>query len=93
MLANIGVLNEPVTFGPEAGQTEEMWFSAPSRAPRSLCIGAVTVAGRLHLVVRYPHRLFGPDAARRFAECYRAQLLLVSAGRASEPSPESDPTT
>jgi hypothetical protein len=38
----------------------------------------VTVAGRLHLTFRYPHRLFGPDAACRFAECYLRHLRLVA---------------
>jgi NRPS condensation-like uncharacterized protein len=78
MLSNLGELQETPSFGPDAGETVDIWFSAPSRAPRSVCIGAVTVAGRLHFVVRYPHRVFGPDAARRFAECYQAQLLAVA---------------
>jgi NRPS condensation-like uncharacterized protein len=81
MVGNLGLLDDPPSFGTEVGETLDVWFSAPSRAPRSLCIGAVTVAGRLHLVVRYPHRVFGPDAVRRFADCYRAQLLVVAAGR------------
>jgi NRPS condensation-like uncharacterized protein len=78
MLSNVGVLDEVPSFGPDAGETVDVWFSAPSRAARSVCIGAVTVAGRLHLVFRYPHRVFGPDAARRFAACYQAQLLGIA---------------
>ena len=50
----------------------------PSRSPRCLCLGAVTVAGRLHLTFRYPHDVLGPDAARRFADGYVAQLARVS---------------
>ncbi|MDQ6927105.1 MAG: hypothetical protein M3159_00395, partial [Actinomycetota bacterium] len=70
MLANLGWIDEPVSFGPDGGETREMWFSIPARTPECLCVGAVTVGGRLHLVVRYPYRLFDADAARRFADCY-----------------------
>jgi len=31
----------------------------------------------MHLVFRSPHRLFGEDAARRFAECYVHQLRVA----------------
>jgi hypothetical protein len=68
-------------FGPDAGDTVELWFSPPARAPLALCIGAVTVAGSLHLTFRYPHRLFGPDAARRFAECYVSNVRRVAGAR------------
>ena len=79
LLANIGWLDEAPSFGPEAGETTEVWFSAPARAPLSLCIGVVAVDGRPRLVLRYPYRLFGDDAARRFADCYVAQLRAVAA--------------
>lgn len=78
MLTNVGALEEGPSFGPDAGETVELWFSAPSRAPLSVCLGAVTVGGRLHLVLRYPHRVLGPDAANSFADCYVRQLLLVA---------------
>ena len=78
MLTNLGPLDQPLSFGPEAGDAVDVWSSAPSRAPLSLCIGAVTVAGSLHLVFRYPHRVLGADAAHRFADCYLAQLRLVA---------------
>ena len=79
LLANIGWLEQAPTFGPEAGETTEVWFSAPARAPLSLCIGVVAVDGRPRLVLRYPHRLFSDDAARRFADGYLAQLRAVAA--------------
>jgi len=41
----------------------------------------VTVGGRLHLTLTYPHRLFSPDAASRFADSYIRQLLLVAASQ------------
>ena len=78
MLANLGQFEEPPSFGPDAGRTTEVWFSAPARTPESLCIGVVTVAGRLHLTFRYPNRVFGPDAVRRFAACYVEQIRTVA---------------
>jgi NRPS condensation-like uncharacterized protein len=78
MLANLGWIEGPVSFGPDAGETLEMWFSIPARTPGCLCVGAVTVAGRLHLVVRYPYSLFDADAARRFTELYAEHIRLVA---------------
>ena len=78
MLCNLERLDEVPSFGPDAGDIVELWFSTPARSPRILCIGTVTVAGRLHLTFRYPHRLFGPDAARRFIDCYIAHLWEVA---------------
>ncbi len=81
VLANLGALDEPPSFGPDAGDTTEVWFSVPSRAPLSLCVGAVTLSGRLHLVLCYPHRLFDADAARRFADCYVAHIRSMAESR------------
>lgn len=77
ILANLGPLDTPPSFGEGAGTTTEMWYSVPARAPESLSIGAVTVNGRLHLTFRYPHRVFSRDAARRFADYYLAQIRLM----------------
>ena len=77
VLCNLGWLDEAPFFGPDVGEAVELWFSTPARAPLSLCLGAVTVGGRLHLTFRYPHRLFAPDAARRFADVYVEQLRAV----------------
>jgi NRPS condensation-like uncharacterized protein len=81
MLANVGWLEPPPSFGAEAGMTTAAWYSLPARTPQSLCIGAVTLGGRLHLTFRYPHRLFGADAARRFAETYVDQIVTVAERR------------
>ena len=81
LLANIGWLAGAPSFGAEAGETTAMWCSLPARAPHSLCIGAVTVAGRLHLTFRYPHRLFDADAARRFADSYVEHVIAVAERR------------
>jgi NRPS condensation-like uncharacterized protein len=81
LLANVGWLTEAPTFGPEAGEATAMWCSLPARAPHSLCVGAVVVAGRLHLTFRYPHRLFDAGAARRFAESYVSHVIAVAERR------------
>jgi len=83
LLSNLGPLDPLPRFGAEAGDAVEVWFSAPARTAASLCVGAVTLAGRMHLVLRYPHRLFGADAAGRFADCLVAQIRLV--GRSRDP--------
>ena len=80
-LAYMGWLHEAPSFGEDAGETTELWYSAPARAPSCLSIGAVVVADCLHVVFRYPRVLFGPDAIRDFADCYVAALRIVSEGR------------
>lgn len=74
-LSNLGRINRPPSFGHEAGETRELWFSPPARMPLGLSIGAVTVARRLHLVFRYRLALFGADAAVRFAALYLDELM------------------
>ena len=81
MLANLGWMAEPPSFGDGAGETTELWFSSPTRTPECLCIGATIVAGRLHLTFRYPHRLFGAGAARRFADLFVEHVVAVAEGR------------
>ena len=78
VLSYVGRIDEPPSFGADAGDTTELWLSTPARMPHGLSIGAVVLAGRLHLTFRYPRRLFGAEAVRRFAECYVAQLRLVA---------------
>ena len=81
MLSHLGWLEGVPSFGEDAGQTTEIWFSVPARAPLALCIGTLTVAGCLHLTVRYPRRLFSADAARRFADCFLANVERVADAR------------
>lgn len=81
MLCDLGWMEEAPSFGPEAGDLLELWFSSPARSPLSLCIGTVATAGKLHLTFRYPHRLFGPGAARRFAACYLDHIGRVADSR------------
>lgn len=82
VLSYLGRIEAP-SFG-DAGAVTELRSSIPARMPLGLSVGAVVMSGRLHLAFRYPHRLFGPGAVRRFAECYLAQIRLVAT--ASPPS-------
>jgi NRPS condensation-like uncharacterized protein len=81
LLANAGWLAEAPSFGTGAGETTDVWFSSPARAPMTLCVGAVVVAGRLQLVLRYPRRLFDAGAAARFAGSYVDHILGVAERR------------
>lgn len=74
MLSNLGQLAETPSFGPDAGDTVELWFSPPGRMPLGLTVGAVTVADRLHLTFRYRRSLLDADAAARFAEGFLIEL-------------------
>lgn len=80
ILVDLGHLEDPPSFGPDADTDEidALWFSAPAPMPLGLSVGAVTARGRLHLVVRYRHAQFNADAARRFVDCYLAQLRRVA---------------
>jgi hypothetical protein len=79
MLCDLGSFPAAPSFGGDAGEVTELWFSPPSRSPRCLCVGSVTLEGRLYLTFRYPHALFGPNAVRRFADLYLSQLERVTA--------------
>ena len=74
MFSNLGLLGEPLDFGYDAGEAAEVWFSPPARMPLGVSVGAVTTAGRLHLVFRHRHSQCSEAAAHRFAERYLAEL-------------------
>lgn len=78
LLSNLGQIDEPPSFGPDAGDTTETWFSAPCRMPMGLSIGTVTVGGRMHIAYRYRHPQFDPAAVARFADRYTAALNLFT---------------
>lgn len=78
MLCNLGWIDDAPQFGPDAGETVELWFSPPARSPDTLCVGAITVGERLHLTFRYPLDVLAPDAARRFAESYVEHVRAVT---------------
>jgi NRPS condensation-like uncharacterized protein len=77
ILSNLGRLDDDLDFGPELG-AREVWFSPPTRMPMGLAVGAVTAAGRLHLVFRYRHPLLGPTEAAGFAHRYLTTLDHVT---------------
>ena len=87
MVANLGAVDPP-SFGPDAGATTELWFSPPARMPRGVAVGAVSVAGRLHLAFRYRRVQFDAAAARRFGAYYVGALERagLAAGRGSSRS-------
>ena len=69
-------------FGPGL-RAREVWFSPPTRMPMGLAVGSVTAEGRLHLVFRYRHPLFGPAEVAAFADRYVRALGQVAAGARS----------
>ncbi|HVM34607.1 MAG TPA: hypothetical protein VM784_04625 [Actinomycetota bacterium] len=77
ILSNLGKVDEMPSFGPDAGETIELWFSPPGRMPLGLAVGAVTAAGKLHLVFRYRHALLDAAAAADFANLYLTSLTKL----------------
>jgi NRPS condensation-like uncharacterized protein len=80
LLSNLGKIDEPPSFGPDVGDTTEMWFSAPCRMPLGLSIGTVTTAGRMHVAYRYRHPQFDAEGVARFADRYAVALDLYADG-------------
>jgi NRPS condensation-like uncharacterized protein len=72
LVTNLGVVADPPRFGPAPATS--MWFSTSAHMPRGLSVGAITLAGRLHLCLRYRNALLSAPAAARFAGFYAAAL-------------------
>jgi hypothetical protein len=72
LVSNLGAIPCPPCF--TGGGAEPVWFSGPARMPRGLGVGALTIAGRLHLCVHYRHALLDADAAADFTALYCAAL-------------------
>jgi NRPS condensation-like uncharacterized protein len=72
LLSNLVAIPCPPCFN--GGGAEPLWFSGPARMPRGLGVGALTIAGRLHLCVHYRHALLDADAAADFTALYCAAL-------------------
>ncbi|MDQ4020149.1 MAG: hypothetical protein M3257_00580 [Actinomycetota bacterium] len=92
ILSNLGRLDEDLDFGPEL-RAREVWFSPPTRMPMGLAVGAVTTAGRLHLVFRARRPLFGPAQLARFADRYLAALGHVCRRHVAGRWPHCPPLT
>src|SRR5262249_2466452 len=60
VLSNLGRLDDPLSFGADAGDAVEAWFSPPARMPVGLAVGAVTSGGGAHLSVPLPPPPFRP---------------------------------
>jgi NRPS condensation-like uncharacterized protein len=78
ILSNLGRLDENLDFGPEL-RTRAVWFSPPTKMPMGLAVGAVTAEGRLRLVFRYRHPLFGSAQVAAFADRYVTALGHIAA--------------
>ena len=78
LVSNLGILPDPPSFSGRG--TEPLWFSGPAQMPRGLGVGAVTIAGQLHLCVHHRHALLDRDAAADFTALY-CQALGELAGR------------
>ena len=74
VLSNLGRIDDVPHLG-EAGAVREVWFSPPGRMPLGASLGAVTLGGRLFVTLRYRHALFHRDAARRFLESFKGELV------------------
>jgi hypothetical protein len=77
LVSNLGVLPDPPCFSGR-GQAP-LWISGPAPMPRGLAVGAVTVAGRLHLCVHYRHALLDSGAAEDFTADYCRALAGLAA--------------
>ncbi|HXP56072.1 MAG TPA: hypothetical protein VN847_14005 [Streptosporangiaceae bacterium] len=84
LVSNLGLLPEPPTF--DGSGTETLWLAGPCPMPRGLCVAAVTVAGRLHLSIRYRLALLDRAGAEDFTACFRAAL-----GELAGPEPATPP--
>jgi len=82
LLTNLGAVAEPPRFGELAAAG--LVFSTSAHMPRGLSVGAITVAGKLQICLRYRRTLLDEPAAARFAACFsRALDELVSRAAAA----------
>jgi len=86
VVSNLGLLPDPPSF--DGSGTEPMWLAPPCPMPRGLSVGAATVAGQLHLSVRYRLALLDRAAAGDFMAGFRACLRELA-----RPEPETAPAT
>jgi NRPS condensation-like uncharacterized protein len=76
MVSNLGVLADPPTF--DGRGTEQVWMASPCPMPRGLSVGALTIAGRLYLSVRYRLALMDQAAAEDFTARLRAAIAELA---------------
>ncbi len=78
VMSNLGRIDDPPSFGPDGGEVDAMWFSAPARMPCGLSLGAVSLGKQMYLAFRYRRALWGPAAAIRFAERFQVELNVLT---------------
>jgi NRPS condensation-like uncharacterized protein len=83
LLSNLGMIADPPAFGPDAGKTTGLWFSAPARLPCGVSIGTASVGGALDVSVRVRRPLLGADASQRFTDTFGAELARLAGSPAS----------
>jgi NRPS condensation-like uncharacterized protein len=83
LVSNLGLLPDPPTF--DGSGTEPLWLAGPCPMPRGLCVAAVTVAGRLHLSIRYRLALLDQAGAEDFTACFRAALSELARPEPADP--------
>ncbi|MCQ4084746.1 hypothetical protein NGB36_30285 [Streptomyces sp. RB6PN25] len=67
MVSNLGRIPDPPPFD-GAGPVTALWMAAPAPMPRGLSVSALTVAGRLHLAVRFRRAALDEAAAGAFTD-------------------------
>jgi NRPS condensation-like uncharacterized protein len=75
LISNLGVVGDPPRFGDWPATA--LWFSTSVHMPRGLSVGAITLAGKLRLCLRYRRAMFSDPAAACFADAYVAALSDV----------------
>lgn len=77
VLSNLGRLATTPDFG-AAGSADELWFSPPATKSMGPAIGATTLDGRIHLVLRYSRSQFDAAGASAFATTLSEVLTEAS---------------
>jgi NRPS condensation-like uncharacterized protein len=90
VLSNLGRIDDVPDFGTEAGEVTEFWFSPPVAMPTGLAVGAASLNGCLHLVMRYRRTLFDDRAAWRFSDLFLNSLTELSMGEPNDASEDSE---
>lgn len=79
LLSNVGRVPYPLDFGAEAGRAHAVWLSAPTRMPRGLSLCTASIAGRLHLSLRWSRALLGNHDGARLLDLFTRQLHSTEA--------------
>jgi NRPS condensation-like uncharacterized protein len=80
VMSNLGAIHDPLRFGADGGEVDHVWFSAPTRMPCGVSVGAVTVGGALHVSVRSRRPMLGDKGAAAFSALFVATLEEITEG-------------